>query len=241
MTNCNNPQAEEARLQALESYQILDTPAEKDFDDFVSLASNICHAPVAVINLIDRDRQWFKAELGLGVRETPLDVSICRHAILQKGLFIVPDLTRDPRFKDNPFVTGKPHLRFYAGALLETKGGQALGTLCVLDYRTRRLRDDQFHALEILARQIMTALELRRAGREIAAKNRELSAALDKIRTLEGLLPICSQCKKIRDEDTTWMPVETYLRKHTEAEFSHGLCPECSKRYLDELQQLQRV
>ena len=129
--------AEEFRLGSLRSYGILDTPREADFDEVVEVASAICGTPISVINLIDQGRQWFKAEVGLGVRETPLDSSICAHAILQPGLFIVPDTTQDRRFADNPLVTGDPHLRFYAGALLETPEGFPLGTVCVLDYKPR--------------------------------------------------------------------------------------------------------
>jgi len=164
---------EEARLAALKSYDILDTPFEESFDDFTRLIAHICEAPIAVINLIDRDRQWFKSEIGLGTRETPLDVSICKHAILQKGLFVVPDTTLDPRFQNNPLVTGEPYLRFYAGALLETEQGLPLGTVCVLDYQPRHLTDAQADVLGIVARQVMTALELRK-------RTRKLQEALDR-------------------------------------------------------------
>ena len=154
--------AEEYRLAALRSYGILDTPREADFDEVVEVASAICGAPISVINLIDHGRQWFKAEVGLGVRETPIDSSICAHAILQPGLFIVPDTTKDPRFANNPLVTGDPHLRFYAGALLETPEGFPLGTVCVLDYKPRELDETQKSFLRLMANQVMKLLELRR-------------------------------------------------------------------------------
>ena len=154
---------EAQRLAVLRAYGILDTPIEAVFDDIVHLAAHICNAPIAVINLIDEGRQWFKSEIGLGVRETPLDVSICAHAILQPGLFVVPDTTQDPRFAHNPLVTGEPRLRFYAGALLETSDGYPLGTLCVLDHKPRTLRGDEGEALTALARQVMALFELRRA------------------------------------------------------------------------------
>ena len=151
------------RLAALDRYRILDTAPEPEFDDIANLAAMVCEAPVAVVNLIGEARQWFKAEVGLGVRETPLDVSICAHAILQPGLFVVPDTTKDPRFNCNPLVTGEPHLRFYAGALLLTPEGLPLGTLCVLDYKPREITERQAFALKTLARQVMTQLELRRS------------------------------------------------------------------------------
>lgn len=162
MQACRPPN-EEQRLAALARYNILDTPREPDFDELADLAAEICRAPIAVINLIDRDRQWFKAEVGLGVRETPLDISICAHAILQPGLFVVPDTLEDERFADNPLCTGEPHLRFYAGALLETSEGFPLGTLCVLDYEPRELTDLQSRSLLVLANQVMAQVELRRA------------------------------------------------------------------------------
>lgn len=159
---------ESERLAALRGYRILDTAPEEAFDDFVRLAGGICEAPIAVINLIDECRQWFKSEIGLGVRETPLDVSICAYAILQPGLFVVPDTTDDPRFDCNPLVVGAPHLRFYAGAPLETADRLPLGTLCVLDYAPRPggLTERQGFALQALARQVMAQLELRRALHE---------------------------------------------------------------------------
>jgi GAF domain-containing protein len=120
---------ESDRLAALRSYRVLDTPPEPAFDDLVQLAAHACQAPIALISLIDERRQWFKAEVGLGVRETSLDRSICLSAMLQPGLTIVPDLTEDPRFARNPLVTGEPHLRFYAGAVLRTPDGMPLGAL----------------------------------------------------------------------------------------------------------------
>lgn len=160
---------ESQRLAALRSYGILDTPRESEFDDVVKVVSAICRVPISVINLIDDGRQWFKAEVGLGVRETPLDSSICAHAILQPDLMIVPDTTKDPRFIDNPLVTGEPHLRFYAGALLQSSDGMPLGTVCVLDYEPRTLNENEQALLRLMASQVMKQLELRRVN----AKERE--------------------------------------------------------------------
>jgi two-component sensor histidine kinase len=154
---------ESDRLAALRSYRVLDTPPEPEFDALVQLAARVCGAPMALISLIDERRQWFKAEVGLGVRETPLDRSICLNAMLRPGLTVVPDLTEDPRFAANPLVTGEPHLRFYAGAVLRTPDGVPLGALCVLDHVPRELTDDQAFALTTLAQQVMSQLDLRRA------------------------------------------------------------------------------
>ena len=157
------PVNEVARLAALRSYGILDTPIEGAFDDVTRIAALICGAPIAVVNFIDSGRQWFKSEIGLGLREMPLGPSICAHAILQNELFIVGDTTQDSRFSANPLVTGDPGLRFYAGAPLLTPDGLTLGTVCVLDMQPRVLSDEQSLALKALARQVMAQLELRKA------------------------------------------------------------------------------
>ena len=166
--------SEADRLAALERYAILDTPLEPLFDELVDLAADVCETPIAVVNFIADERQWFKAEKGIGARELPLDVSICRHAILQPGLFVVPDLTQDERFANNPLVTQAGGLRFYAGALLESPDGFPLGTLCVLDTRPRPagLGARQARVLTALAQQAMSELELRRniAERELAER-----------------------------------------------------------------------
>jgi two-component sensor histidine kinase len=154
---------ESDRLAALRSYRVLDTPPEPAFDDLVQLAAHACQAPIALISLIDERRQWFKAEVGLGMREPPLDRSICLSAMLVPGLTIVPNLTEDPRFARNPLVTGEPHLRFYAGAVLRTPDGMPLGALCVLDCVPRHLTEEHASTLTMLARQVMSHLELRRA------------------------------------------------------------------------------
>jgi len=152
---------EPARLAALRAYDILDTPRESDFDDIVMLASRICDAPISVINLIDETRQWFKAETGLGVRETPLDTSLCAHVILEEDFVEIPDTLADARMADNPLCLADPGLRFYAGALLKSKSGYPIGTLCVLDNQPRTLNPLQREALRILADQVMTQLDLR--------------------------------------------------------------------------------
>lgn len=154
---------EAERLRALRSYGILDTPIEPSFDDITKIASYVCETPMSVINLIDEGRQWFKSEVGFGVRETPLDDSICAHAILEQSFLEVEDTEKDTRFNCNPLVTGIPHLRFYAGALLRTPDGLPLGTVCVLDTKPRVLTPAQREVLAALARQVMAQMEFRRA------------------------------------------------------------------------------
>jgi two-component sensor histidine kinase len=151
------------RLAALRSYSILDTPRESDFDEVVEVVARICEAPIAVVNLIDENRQWFKAEVGLGVRETPLESSICSHVILQPGITVISDTLGDARFLDNPLCIGAPNLRFYAGMCLQTEDGLPIGTLCVLDYEPRDLTLDQRRLLQVMGRQVMRQIELRSA------------------------------------------------------------------------------
>lgn len=155
----NDPQ----RVQLLKSYDILDTPPEPGFDDVVILARQICKTPIALVSLVDRDRQWFKAASGLDSCETPIHQSVCAHSLAQRETLNIPDLTRDERTRHNTLVTGEP-FRFYAGAPLITASGHAIGTVCVVDTVARPggLDADQIAALEALARQVITLLDQRR-------------------------------------------------------------------------------
>jgi len=204
------PIDEQARLAALRRYRILDTAPEEAFDDLTLLASYICGTPMALITLIDEERQWFKSQRGLGnLRETERSVAFCTHAITQADILEVPDTREDDRFRQNPFVTGQPHIRFYAGAPLITPDGHALGTLCVIDTEPRRLSPDQRRALDALRHQAQAQLELRRrlddlrqalaerdkAEAEQAALITELRASLDKVDKLTALMPYTSTCE----------------------------------------------
>ena len=161
MTIAEMPQNEADRLLKLKQHEILDTLPEREFDDLTYLASFICGTPIALITLLDDKRQWFKSRQGTEQKETSRDISFCSHAILQNDVMMVPDSLKDPRFKDNPMVVGDPHIRFYAGAPITTAEGYNLGTLCVLDNTPRGLNRSQVMALEALARQVVSQLELR--------------------------------------------------------------------------------
>jgi GAF domain-containing protein len=163
------PKNEVKRLKVLWQYDVLDTIPEEVFDDLTDLAADICEAPIALISLVDEDRQWFKSKVGVSLRETARDVSFCAHAIMNQGILIVSDATKDPRFKNNPLVVGPHKIRFYAGAPLITPDGYALGTLCVLDKKPRQLRPEQKQALLVLAHHVVSQLELRRHARELVA------------------------------------------------------------------------
>jgi hypothetical protein len=161
---------ESLRLAALRRLNVLDTSHEAEFDDIAKLASFILDAPIAVVSLVDADRQWFKACVGLTVDQTPRDISFCGHTIAQEDLsqvFVIPDATLDPRFADNPLVTGPPHIRLYAGAPLVTSDGQPLGSLCVIDTRPRQPTAKQLDALRVLARSVTAHLELRRSADDL--------------------------------------------------------------------------
>lgn len=167
---------EVARQRALDDLQLLDTPAEQEFDDITLLASFICEAPIALISLVDKDRQWFKSRVGLDIAETPRNIAFCAHAILGDDVFEVPDAALDQRFSDNPVVTSDPHLRFYAGVPLNTSDNHNVGTLCVIDRKPRRLSEPQRAALKALGRQIMRLVELRKSTRLQAELRRKLSS-----------------------------------------------------------------
>src|SRR6201987_22008 len=168
---------EAKRLKVLWQYDVLDTVPEELFDDLTELAARICEAPIALISLVDEKRQWFKSKLGTTVNETSRDISFCSHEIKQSDLFIVPDATKDERFAKNPLVISDPKIRFYAGAPLITPDGYALGTLCIIDTVPRELRPDQKQALGILARHVVSQLELRRRSRELTEVLREKADA----------------------------------------------------------------
>jgi len=161
------PDDEDKRLTELLSYDVLDTEAEQLFDDITKLASQICDSPIALISLVDPNRQWFKSRVGLEAQETSRNIAFCSHAILQREVFEVNDATKDPRFHDNPLVTGAPHIRFYAGAPLVTPSGHAIGTLCAISDEAKTLTDVQRSALQTLSQSVVAHLELKRKNREL--------------------------------------------------------------------------
>ena len=156
------PKNEPERLAELKSYEVLDSLPEEVFDNITLLASHICQTPIAMVTLVDSDRQWFKSKVGTSVSETSRDIAFCAHAIMQEDLFVVPDAAADKRFARNPLVLSRPKIRFYAGAPLISPNKQALGTLCVIDRVPRRLTTEQLDALRALSRAVMAQLETRR-------------------------------------------------------------------------------
>ena len=188
--------ADPGRLAVLQSYGILDTPTEQEFDELCKFAAHLCGTPMAVINFLDAERQWFKSELGMGTRQHSLDRAVCPHTVQQEALMVVPDLLLDPRFADKiPEGNGAP-LRFYAGAVIRTREGVALGTICVFDHQPRQLDAMQLDALQTLARQVSSLLDLRREAsdaRRLAATRGEVNVHLAGAAPLRETLQRCTQ------------------------------------------------
>ena len=162
------PKHEQERLRDLFETELLDSPKDSEFDDIVKLASQICDMPISLITLIDSNRQWFKAKVGIDVEETSREVSFCGHAILEDQLFEVQDALKDERFHDNPLVVEDPSIRFYAGYPLITGAGNRLGTLCVIDRVPRKLTDDQIFALKVLSQNVIKIAELRQKNKQLS-------------------------------------------------------------------------
>ena len=161
------PLNEAKRLNKLRGYEVLDTAAEPDFDDITLLASHVCGTPIALISLVDANRQWFKSKIGVTESETSRDIAFCAYGILQPDWFEVEDALTDERFATNPLVTASSKIRFYAGSPLVTSDGHALGMLCVNDQVPRELGSDQKAALQALSRQVVAQLELRNSLKEV--------------------------------------------------------------------------
>ncbi|KAA9325535.1 GAF domain-containing protein [Hymenobacter busanensis] len=170
---------EEERLEALRAYQILDTAPDEDFDALTRLAAYICGTPISLVSLIDTSRQWFKANFGLdGISETPREYSFCQYAMVADGVYEVDDVESNPMFRNNPLVTGNPNIRFYAGAPLVTPSGQPLGALCAIDTKPRHLTAAQRDALQTLAREVVSHLELRRARLQLEQEQQKLDGLM---------------------------------------------------------------
>jgi GAF domain-containing protein len=244
------PESEAERLNTLRGYKILDTHPEDRFDDLTRLAASICGTPIALVSLVDEDRQWFKSKVGLETPQTARQDAFCAHAIMSQDLLVVTDASRDPRFAANPMVLGEPHIRLYAGAPLTAPNGHHLGALCVIDREPRQLSRQQLESLRLLSRQVMAQVTLGKNLQDLkfALKRRdeleddmarliqELQAAKVKIETLEGMVPMCAWCKRVRDDRGYWEQVETYISKLSGAYTTSSICPECLHKNFGDLE-----
>jgi len=172
----NLPDTEQQRLQALDSYQIMDSLPEEDFDELTKMASQICGTPIALITLVDSSRQWFKSKLGIDVQQTPREHAFCAYTITDpSGILMVSNAREDQRFAENPLVTGDPNIAFYAGISLQTSEGMQLGSLCVIDTIPRTLDEQQLWSLKVLGKQVIAQMELRKKLLLLSEANRRLA------------------------------------------------------------------
>ncbi|MEM6458752.1 MAG: HD domain-containing phosphohydrolase [Planctomycetota bacterium] len=214
MRKAELPVNETRRLRALRSYEVLDTVAERGFDDLVALAAEVFDVPIALVSLVDEDRQWFKAKIGIDACQSGRDEAFCSHAILDPGVMIVPDAAEDERFHDNPFVTNPPHIRFYAGAPILDPGGNALGTLCLIDDKPGTFTAAQAGVLARMASQAMDQIRLRKASRDAAEYQQRLTRHRDEleaevarrtaqvVKTREEVVHCLARAAEFRDDDT---------------------------------------
>ena len=209
------PPNEDVRLEWLRRYRILDTATERVFDELTHLAATICEAPVSLLSLVDTDRQWFKSTYGFDEKELPREDAFCAHAILGAEIMVVEDAKADPRFVRNPLVTGRPHIRFYAGAPITVGPDLHLGSLCVIDSKPRRLDERQLEALSIIRRSVVAHMELRRSQKDLES--------------VAALLPMCAWCRRIKVSEgpkPDWEPLHRYVERAVTV--THGICPDCS-------------
>ena len=228
------PENEDARLDALIALNILDTPSEERFDRLTRLAKRTFDVPIAIVSLVDENRQWFKSSIGLGVSETSRDISFCGHAILGDELFIIPDATKDERFADNPLVLGQLNIRFYAGYPLKTINGEKLGTFCIIDNRTRNFSKEDIKTLEDLG-----AI----AEREISIAQLAVNDNLTKIINKRGFIKLAQYSLNVFNQyESPATLIYFYLNNFESIKEEHG-CSEGDKillMYANELKNALR-
>ncbi len=215
---------EQARLDALRGYGVLDCAPEARYDEIARLAATALDMPVAMVSLVDADRQWSLAAFGIARGEVPRGQSFCTHAIGHDEPLVITDAGSDSRVSSTLLVTGSTKARFYAGAPLVTPHGHHVGTVCVFDRSPRVLTRRELDILVGLARQTVELLE----HRLIAA---QLLEARARLQTMVSLIPICSHCRKVRDETNSWLTLERMVQAKTGSRFTHGICPECVREH----------
>ena len=222
------PEFEQERLKALSEYRILGTRPEQSYDDITHMASLVCETPIALLSLVDSDRQWFKSKVGIDAEETPRDWSFCAHAIHTDQPLIVTDALQDERFVDNPLVCGDPKIRFYAGFPLNNDAEHRIGTLCVIDRKPNKLSGNQLQIMQALSRQVVAFLDLRKRSINLLD-----SFCLES--TPSGIISTCSYCRKAKDEKGDWVHLDQYLSRRSTLSFSHGICDNCIEEHFPEV------
>ena len=222
------PENEAERIEALNEYRILGTSPEQLYDDITKIAATVCSTPIALMSLVDVDRQWFKSKVGVDVQETPRDWSFCAHAIHSSDPLIIPDATNDSRFVGNPLVCGDPQIRLYAGFPLENSASFRLGTLCVIDRTPRHLTGRECDVMKALARQVVAFLELRK-------KSINLIESFCAHIGGDKMISTCSYCRKAKDHSGEWMHLDKYLSQRSTLKFTHGICDSCIEQYFPEV------
>ena len=225
---------EPRRLAALKEYHVLDAAAEKSYDGITELAAHICNVPITLICQKDDPQQVIKSKAAFGKNVAVACKSFCSRIISSRVPLIVRDARKDKRFANSTLVTRPPKIRFYAGFPLLDSEGAAIGTLCVMDRRPRRLTTTQRRVMQALARKVVVLIELRRVSAHLAS-------ALAQVKTLRGLIPICAWCKRIRDDGGYWSQIEAYFHAHADADFTHSICPNCLKKERTRLNRLRRA
>jgi GAF domain-containing protein len=215
---------EQSRLDALHGYGILDSEPERRFDDIAKLAATALDMPIAMVSLVDDKRQWSMAAIGIPRGEVPRAHSFCTHAITQDWTLVIDDASVDARVNATSYVSGPTQARFYAGAPLITPEGHRVGTVCVIDRTPRSLARRELEMLAGIARQTIELLE----HRLTAAR---LGAAQARLQTMATLIPICSHCRKVRDEANQWLTLERLVQAKTGSRFTHGICPDCVREH----------
>jgi diguanylate cyclase (GGDEF)-like protein len=223
------PANEAVRIQALHGLNVLDSAPEERFDRLTRLAKRLFNVPIALVTLVDKDRQWFKSCVGLDVNETPRDVSFCGHAILQDELLLVPDAKQDKRFHDNPLVTGEPNIRFYAGYPLTVPNGNKMGTLCLIDTKPRELDDEERGLLRDLAG--MAEQELM----AVQMANMDELTLLSNRRGFKALAQYALEACKHRDKPATLLFFDLNDFKHINDHYGHAEGDSALKTFADVL------
>ena len=222
------PDNEHARLKALSEYRILGTQPEQTYDDITTMASLVCNTPIALLSLVDADRQWFKSKVGVAAEETPRDWSFCAHAIHSSNPLIVHDALDDERFHDNPLVCGDPKIRFYAGFPLNNDKDHRIGTLCVIDRQPGDLSERQLEIMTTLSRQVVSFLDLRKRSIHLV----ESFCSMGKP---PGMISTCSYCRKVKDDRGLWVYLDQFLSERSDLHFSHGICDGCIEEHFPEV------